>query len=222
MGTLFIVSTPIGNLKDITSRAILTLKECDYILCEDTRITGKLLSNLGIKKKMVSFNDYNEDKKTGEVVNNLLAGYIIALVSDAGTPLISDPGYKLVREAISKGVNVESIPGPSVVTAALTLSGLPPDKFLFIGYLPKKDGKKRQLFSDLVLIKPQVGTVIFFESPYRIIKTLVSMMAVYGDIEVVICRELTKLHEEIIRGLISKVMEKIGDRKLKGELTVLF
>ena len=222
MGTLYIVSGPIGNLKDITARALETLKAVNYVLAEDTRVTGKLLKNYGIEKRMVSFNDFNEEIKLGQVVSDLKAGNNVALVSDAGTPLISDPGFKLVRETIGAGVKVESIPGPSAVITALTVSGLPPDKFLFIGYIPKKDGKKRQLFSDLVLIKPQVGTVIFLESPHRIVKTLVSMTEIFGDIEVVICRELTKLHEEVIRDRVSGIISRLQNKPAKGELTILF
>src|SRR3989344_6371447 len=148
MSTLYVVSTPIGNLGDITLRAIETLKFVDYILCEDTRVTGRLLNHLGIDKKMVVLNDFNEVNTITRIVADLHGEKEIALVSDAGTPLVSDPGFKLVRELVSVGIKVEAVPGPSAAMAALTGSGLPTDKFLFLGFLPKKDGKRRQLLSD--------------------------------------------------------------------------
>lgn len=228
MGILYIVATPIGNLKDITLRSIEILKSVDYILCEDTRITGKLLNHYQIAKKMASFNDFNESSKTGEVIVDLLQGKNIALVSDAGTPLVSDPGFKLVREATIKDIKVESIPGPSAVISALTVSGLPPDKFIFLGYLPKKEGKRKHLLQNLFTIlqsmedKQLRPTVIFFESPYRLIKSLTNIKNVFGDIEVVICRELTKIHEEVRREKILAVIEHFTKVAPKGEFTLLF
>lgn len=228
MGILYIVATPIGNLKDITLRAIEVLKSVDYVLCEDTRITGKLLDRYQIAKKMVSFNDFNEFSKTGEVIADLLQGKNIALVSDAGTPLVSDPGYKLVREAIAKGIKVESIPGPSAVISALTVSGKPPDKFLFLGYLPKKDQKRKTLLSNLFTIlqgmedKKLGSTVIFFESSHRLLKALVDIKEIFGDIDIVICRELTKLHEEVRREKVSLAIEHFTKIAPRGEFTLLF
>ena len=222
MGILYIVSTPIGNLKDITLRALETLKTVDYILCEDTRMCGKLLSTYEISKKMVSFNEYNENAQSQKVVGDLLGGLSVALVSDAGTPLVSDPGFKLVREAVSHGIKVESIPGPTAVIAALTVSGLPTDKFTFIGYLPKKDGKRKELLESIRKSRELVkSTLIFYESPYRVLKTLKSLNDVFGDVEIVVCRELTKLHEEIRREKVSDSIEHFSTVTPKGELTIL-
>lgn len=223
MATLYIVSTPIGNLKDITLRTLEALKLVDYILCEDTRVTGRLLHTYEIDKKMVSFNEFNEEAKTPQVISDLLSGSSIALVSDAGTPLISDPGYKLVREAIKNGIDVRSIPGPSAVIAALTVSGFPPDKFLFIGYPPKKEGKKKELFEKIKVNSENVkATVILYESPFRLLKTLNTIYEVFGDIDVCVCRELTKMHEEIKRGKTSDLIKGFLDTSPKGEIVVLF
>lgn len=219
-GTLYIVATPIGNLKDITLRAIEVLKSVDLVLCEDTRITGKLLNHFEISKKMVVVSDFNEEQRVQEVISNLKNGMNIALVSDAGTPLVSDPGFKIAREAIVRKIGVETIPGPSAAIAALTISGLPTDKFMFIGYLSKKDGKRRIQLEDLKNVSDVVKTTfIIFESPYRIVKTLNSIEEVLGDIDIVVCRELTKLHQEILRGKVSDVSSTI---KPKGEFVILF
>ncbi len=220
MGTLFIVTTPIGNLKDITLRAIDTLKNVDYILCEDTRITGKLLAFYDISKRMVTFNDFNEERSISAVVGDLESGLSIALVCDAGTPLVSDPGFKLVRESVSKNIKVETIPGASGVIAALTVSGLPTDKFLFLGFLPKKVGKREKLLTDTKeAISKVKATVIIYESPFRVLATLEQIKKVFGDIDVSVSRELTKMHEETVRGKISEITSKI---KLKGEFVLLF
>ena len=227
MGTLYIVSTPIGNLKDITLRAIETLKQVDYILCEDTRVTGKLLKQYQIEKLLVSFNEFNEDSKAASVIGDLTLGENIALVSDAGTPLISDPGYKLIRASIAAGVKIESIPGPSAVIAALAVSGKPPDKFLFLGYLPKKQGKRKQTLKALFAVLASMEdnhlkpTVIFYESPYRLVKALTDIKEVFGDVEIVVCRELTKLHEEVRREKISKSIEYFTKNAPRGEFTIV-
>ncbi|MBI4037774.1 16S rRNA (cytidine(1402)-2'-O)-methyltransferase [Candidatus Curtissbacteria bacterium] len=221
-GILYIVSTPIGNMKDITLRAIETLESVDSILAEDTRVTGKLLRHYEIVKKMTSLNDFNEESRIPKIISGLKDGRSIALVSDAGTPLISDPGFKLVREALKHEIRVESIPGPSAVISALTISGLPPDKFLFLGYLPKKDGKRRKIISDLKsfaqIIRP---TIILYESPYRLTKTLTDIMDIFGDIEIVTGRELTKSFEEVNRMRISEILTHYS-QGVKGELVVLF
>lgn len=218
-GTLFIVSTPIGNLKDITLRAIDTLNLVDYVLCEDTRVSRKLLSAYDISKELVVINDFNEEKVIDRIILDLEAGKNLALISDAGTPLVSDPGFKLVREAVANDIKVEAIPGANAVTTALTVSGLPSDKFLFLGFLPKKDGKRVELLKktkDAVsLVK---STVIIYESPFRVVKTLEQIKEAFGDINVVVCRELTKMHEEVVRGKISEISAKI---KLKGEFVIL-
>ncbi len=218
MGTLYIVSTPIGNLKDITLRAIDVLESVDFVCCEDTRVTGKLLSHLSINKPMIAVNDFNEESRLPEIIQKLKLGASIALISDAGTPLVSDPGFKVVREAISQGIKVESIPGPTAAIAALTVSGLPTDKLMFVGYLSKKDGKRKSQLEDLKKIDGIVKTTfIIYESPFRVLKTLDSIKNVFGDIEIIVCRELTKLHEEIYRGKISEFKMTI-----KGEFVILF
>lgn len=220
MGTLLIVATPIGNLKDITLRAIETLKVVDYILCEDTRVTGRLLHHLEIDKPMKMINDFSEEKMISQIIPDLTNGKNVALVSDAGTPLISDPGFKLVREAIRIGIKVESIPGPTAAISALTVSGLATDKFMFVGYLSKKDGKRKSTLVYLKKINEIVKTTfIIYESPFRVLKTLEAIKEVFGDIEVVVCRELTKIHEEVKRGNISAVQP---DLKLKGEFVIVF
>ena len=222
MGTLYIVSTPIGNLKDITLRAIEVLKKVDYVLCEDTRVTGKLLKAYEIDKRMESFNEFTEDRKTGQVILDLKKGSKIALVSDAGTPLVSDPGFKLVREAGNQGIKVESIPGATAAIAALSVSGLPPDKFLFVGYLPKKEGKRKEILKKVKAIKESLpSTVIFYESPFRVLKLLGEIKEVLGDVDVVICRELTKLHEEVRREKISQTSLHFSQSTPRGEFVVL-
>lgn len=222
MGILYIVATPIGNLKDITLRAIETLKFVDYILCEDTRVTGKLLATYQIEKKMVSFNEFNESPKAVDVIDDLSKGLSIALVSDAGTPLVSDPGYKLVRDTIARGIKVESIPGASAVITALTVSGLPPDKFLFLGYLPKKEGRRLEMLGKLGEIRDIIKTTyIFYESTYRLLKTLKSLMEEFGDIDIVVCRELTKIHEEVRREKVSESIDHFSKVTPRGEFTIL-
>jgi 16S rRNA (cytidine1402-2'-O)-methyltransferase len=223
VGTLYIVSTPIGNLKDITLRAIAILGSVDYVLCEDTRVTGKLLKHYDIEKPLVTFTDFNEQDRATKILADLSSSKNVALVSDAGTPLISDPGYKLVREALKRGIRVESIPGPSALVSALVISGLPPDRFIFLGYLPKKDGKRKKLLEDLKpILKTVKSTVIFYESPYRVKKSLNEINSVLGGVEVVVCRELTKVFEEVIRGSISEVLDKLTEKNLKGEFVILF
>lgn len=216
-GTLFIVATPIGNLKDITFRAIDILKSVDYILCEDTRITAKILNSYNIDKKLAVLNDFNEETRVSTITQDLINGNFIALVSDAGTPLVSDPGFKLVRDAITAGVRVESVPGPSAIIAALSVAGLPTDKFLFLGFLPKKDGKRLDLLKQAKDAVSKIkSTIIIYEAPYRVEKTLKQLLDIFGDTEIVVCRELTKLHEEVYRGKISDF-----NMILKGEFIIL-
>lgn len=226
MGTLFLVSTPIGNLKDITLRAIEILSNVEYIACEDTRHTGNLLASLPhVERKahLISYYEQNELARIPKIINILQQGTDVALVSDAGTPTISDPGFKLVRECIAQGIRVESIPGPSSVITALTVSGLPTDKFLFLGYLPKKEGHRNKLFQDITtMIRIIRVTFIMFEAPHRLVKTLVEMREVFGDINVVICRELTKMHEEVRREKISESLEHFRKVNPKGEFVILF
>ncbi|MBI2012505.1 16S rRNA (cytidine(1402)-2'-O)-methyltransferase [Candidatus Curtissbacteria bacterium] len=223
MGTLYIVSTPIGNLKDITLRAIETLGQVNYVLCEDTRITDRLLKHYNISKRMVSFGEFSEEYKSKKVLKDLKEGDDIALVSDAGTPLISDPGFKLVREATKNNVRIESIPGPSAAIAALVISGLPPDKFLFLGYLSKKESKRREILKRLSEISKLMSlTIVLYESPHRLIKTVNDLKEIFGDIEIVICRELTKFHEEVRREKISGSIAHFSKITPKGEFTLLF
>jgi 16S rRNA (cytidine1402-2'-O)-methyltransferase len=229
MGILYIVSTPIGNLQDITLRAIDVIKNTAYIACEDTRKTGFLIKSLSEKfgsfgeKFLFSVYEENEVKRISEVLNLLQNGKDVALISDAGTPLISDPGFKLVRECLNSGAKVESIPGPSSVISALVVSGLPTDKFTFVGFLPKKSGHRNtfleNLNKSLELIK---STIIIFESPFRLIKTLEELQQIFGDREVVVVRELTKIHEEVKRGKISELIKYYQEITPKGEIVILF
>lgn len=226
MGILYIIATPIGNLDDITIRATKILATVDAIACEDTRKTGLLLSRIlpinTNRPKLVSYYEQNELQRIPEVIAALKDGLNIALVSDAGTPTISDPGFKLVRECIREGIKVESIPGASSVITALTVSGLPTDKFLFLGYPPRKPGHRKALFenvkSSLGLIK---STIIFFEAPHKILRTLEELKEVFGDIDIVICRELTKIYEEIQRSKISTSIAHFSETKPKGEFVIL-
>ena len=224
MGTLFIVSTPIGNLKDLTIRASEILSNVEYIACEDTRRTGTLLiqlPNVVRKAHLISYYEQNEIQRIPQIIGILKNGIDVALISDAGTPTISDPGFKLVRQSIVEGIKVESIPGPSSVLTALTVSGLPTDKFLFIGYLPRKEGHRKTLLED---IKNQTvkATIIMFEAPHRLVKTLTEMQEMFGDIDIVVCRELTKLHEEVRREKISQAIEYFAKVTPKGEFVILF
>lgn len=216
---LYIIATPIGNLKDITLRSLEILKEVDGVICEDSRRTGLLLNHYQIHKPLTVLNDFNENRIFPEIIERLKSGQNLALVSDAGTPLISDPGYKLVRECIAQQILVDSLPGPSSVTAALSLSGLPPDRFLFVGYPPEKRGKRIKWLEDL---KKSDNTIITFVSPHKLLRTLEDMKEVYGDIEIVICRELTKVHQEIRREKISQLIDHYQQQLPKGEITAVF
>ena len=238
MGTLHIVPTPIGNMQDITLRAIKVLQKVDVIACEDTRKTGLLLHNLASpgsgrhlasqgeslqsKPRLVSYYEQNELQRIPEVVAAIKDGLNIALVSDAGTPTVSDPGFKLVRECIKEGIKVESIPGASSVITALTVSGLPTDKFLFVGYPPRKPGHRIKILENLAsMIRIIKVTVIMFEAPHKLIRTLSEMKEVFGDIDIVVCRELTKLYEEVRREKISVSIEHFTKTTPKGEFVIL-
>lgn len=218
MGNLYLVSTPIGNLEDVTLRALRVLKEVDLIVCEDTRQTGKLLDHYRIQKPLESFFEQNERTKIKRVVKRLIDGESIALVTDAGTPSVSDPGYRLVKAAVEKGVKIVPLPGPSAVTAALVVSGLPTDSFVFVGFLPAKEGQRRNFLNGL---KGERRTIVAFESPNRLIFALKSILAVWGDRPICVTRELTKIHEELIRGSVSEVIERFKDRAVKGEITLV-
>jgi len=224
MGNLYIVATPIGNLQDITLRAIKVLQSVDVIACEDTRKTGILLSQIlppdAQKPKLVSFYEQNELQRIPEVISALKDDLNIALVSDAGTPTVSDPGFKLVRECIREGIKVESIPGASSVITALTLSGLPTDKFLFVGYPPKKPGHRETLFQKLTQL-PIKTTIIIFEGPHHLLRTLNELKKTFGDIDIAICREITKIYEETRREKISESIKHFEKTEPKGEFVIL-
>jgi len=251
LGTLYIVATPIGNLQDLSFRAVDVLTRVEIIACEDTRHTGLLLKHIqnlhlprhpelvsgsnemlkrvqhdkgGVRPTLLSYYEQNELRRIPQILNALKNGVDVALVSDAGTPTISDPGFKLVRECVKQGIRVESIPGQSALISALVVSGLPTDKFLFLGYLPKKPGKRKKLLNELRCFKnlKQIHpTIIFFESPHRLIDTLSDMKEVFGDIDIVVARELTKIHEEIRREKVSNSVDHFNKIAPKGEFVIL-
>ena len=215
-GTLFVVATPIGNLEDITLRALRVLGTVDVIAAEDTRRTATLLRRYEIATPTISFHDHNERERTAELSRRLIAGESVALVSDAGTPLISDPGARLVRAAIDQGIRVEAIPGPSAVVAALTVSGLPTDRFTFLGFAPSRKGERQRWLEE---VRHLTGTLVYFEAPNRIRGSLESVRDVLGERHIVLARELTKAHEAVTRGSVSRLLE--GQFDHRGEYTVL-
>ena len=216
---LYVVATPIGNLEDITLRAIRVLKEVRWIACEDTRTTRHLLDHYGIATATISYHDHNENTRAPELAARLSAGEDGALVSDAGMPLISDPGYRLVQAAIEAGVAVVPIPGASAVLSALAVSGLPADAFRFGGFLPEKQGKRRET---LEALRHQTETAIFYEAPHRILNTLSDIEEVLGARPIVVARELTKLYEEVLRGTAAEVRARLAERaSVRGEITLL-
>jgi len=217
IGTLYIISTPIGNLKDATHRSLELLSDVDLIAAEDTRRTGILLKHYEIKTPLSSFNSYNQVKKSDRLIARLKAGHDLALVSDAGTPGVSDPLYYLVKAALDQRVPVVSLPGPSAVLAALTVSGLPINRFVFEGFLPRKKGRKKFIEE----LAQEKRTIALFESPHRIVKTLNELYQVMGDRKAVLARELTKIHEEVIRGTLGALATKAEEQKLKGEITLV-
>jgi len=217
-GRLFIVATPIGNLEDLTFRALRVLGEVDIIACEDTRQTKKLLNKYNLKKRLISYFQPKEKQKIPLIMNLLQDRKDIALVSDAGTPGLSDPGYRLIREAIKEEIQLIPIPGTSAVTAALTASGLPTDRFLFIGFPPAKKEKTRKLLQSL---KYEAATLVFYLPSRKILFFLEIIQEVMGNRETVIAREMTKIHEEFIRGPVEELIEELSEKTLKGEATVL-
>ena len=216
-GSLFIISTPIGNLGDITYRAIEILRSVPLVAAEDTRHTRKLFSHYVISTPLISYYEHNEFSRIPKIVEHLNSGQDLGVVADAGTPGISDPAYRLVREAISIGSKVESIPGPSAVLAALVLSGLPTDRFIFEGFLPRKKGRKKRMMN----LGLETATVIIFENKIRLIKTLHDLFELLGERPAVVARELTKLHEEIIRGTLTDCIEYFSSNPPKGECIIL-
>ena len=217
-GTLYLVATPIGNLEDITLRALRVLRECDVVAAEDTRRTGQLLKYFGISKPLLSCFQFNEARRSGEIIERLRLGDKIALVTDAGSPGISDPGERVVKAALAAGRSVQSVPGACALVAALTASGLPADEFHFIGFLPHKSGQRRNKLASLKMIP---GTLVFYESPFRIGKLLGEMVEVFSEREVVLARELTKKFEEFLRGQSAELLALVQKRSLKGEFVVL-
>jgi 16S rRNA (cytidine1402-2'-O)-methyltransferase len=217
---LYLVATPIGNLEDITLRALRVLRSADLVACEDTRHTSKLLSHYGISTATISYHEHNERERAAELGQRLQRGERIALVTDAGTPSVSDPGYRLVQRAIELGVPVVAVPGPSALIAALVSSGLPTDGFRFAGFLPAKSGARRALLQQLAA---EAQTVVFYEAPHRIVESLADVVATLGpDRRIVVARELTKLHEEVLRGPAAEVLAELKRREsVKGEITLL-
>lgn len=218
MGKLYVVPTPVGNLEDITFRAIRVLKEADLILAEDTRTSGILLKHFEIKNSMMSHHKFNEHQTVAGIVNRIKAGETVALISDAGTPAISDPGFLVVRECVRNGIEVQCLPGATAFVPALVASGLPNDRFCFEGFLPQKKGRMTRIAS----LQEEKRTMIFYESPYRLLKTLGQFAESFGaDRQVAVCREISKIHEECVRGTLTEVMEHFTTNEPKGEIVVV-
>jgi 16S rRNA (cytidine1402-2'-O)-methyltransferase len=218
-GAIYLVATPIGNLEDITLRALRTLREADVIACEDTRHTRKLLNHFEIQKPLLSYHEHNEAQRAAELVERAQRGEAVAVVSDAGTPGISDPGFRVVRAAVEAGVPVVSVPGPVAAIAALAASGLPTDSFRFVGFLPAKKTQRRKALESL---QGEDASLILYEAPRRIVETLEDVLQVLGDRPLVVARELTKIHEEYLRGTVSAVLIQLSSRgTLKGEMTLI-
>lgn len=218
-GTLYVVATPIGNLEDITFRAARTLAQVSVIACEDTRQTRKLLDHLGIRVPLISYHEHNERDRTPELIERLQNNESVALVTDAGTPLVSDPGYRVVEAAVAAGVAVTPIPGPSAMLAALSASGLPTDAVWFGGFLPPQSGKRKRV---LETIRDLEATAVFYEAPHRVVEALADIEAVLGDRRVVCAREITKMHEEFLRGRAAECRKALEARdSVRGEFTIL-
>lgn len=217
-GTLYLVATPIGNLGDITLRALETLKGVDIIASEDTRKTGRLLKFFGIQKPQLSFHEHNEERATSEIVSLLQEGRSVALVTNAGTPGISDPGFSVVRQAVAQSLPVTMIPGPSAFVMAIVLSGLPTHSFVFRGFTPRKAGERRRFYG---LDKDLPYTLIYYESPYRLLASLKDALAVFGDRRAAVANDLTKIFERVMRGTLSELIETLEDTTLKGEYVLV-
>lgn len=218
MGILYIVPTPVGNMEDMTLRAIRILKEADIVLAEDTRTSGFLLKHYDINQRLMSHHKFNEHGTANGIVERLKAGQTIALISDAGTPGISDPGFYLVREAVAAGIEVQTLPGATACIPALVSSGLPCDRFCFEGFLPQKKGRQTHLES----LKEEVRTMVFYESPYRVLKTLQQFAETFGgDRKVSVCREISKVHEESVRGTLDEVIAHFTEKEPKGEFVIV-
>ena len=218
MGRLYIVPTPVGNMEDMTLRAIRILKEADCILAEDTRTSSVLLHHYDIKNELHSHHKFNEHQTSQRVIDRLLAGQTIALISDAGTPGISDPGFLLVRECVRNGIEVITLPGATALVPAIVSSGLPCDRFAFEGFLPQKKGRQKRIAE----LADETRTMIFYESPYRVLKTLEQFATVFGpDRQASACREISKIHEENVRGTLAELIEHFGQHEPKGEFVIV-
>jgi 16S rRNA (cytidine1402-2'-O)-methyltransferase len=218
-GVLYVVATPIGNFADLSPRAAEILARVDVIAAEDTRITRTLLDHLGLDKPTLSFHDFNEASRTGSLVARIEEGQTIALVSDAGTPLVSDPGYRLVHKAVERGLAVVPVPGPCAAVAALSVSGLPSDRFLVVGFLPRRPADRR---SELAALRREAATVVLFEAPHRVVETLADLIAVWGDRPAFLGRSLTKPHEATIRGSLTEIAARLGEEEVvRGEMTLV-
>ena len=218
MGTLYLVPTPVGNLEDITMRALKVLREADLILAEDTRTSGNLLKHFDIKNAMLSYHKFNEHKTVESIVERLQGGQTIAVVSDAGTPGISDPGFLVAREAIRAGIEVITLPGATAFVPALVSSGLPCERFCFEGFLPQKKGRQTRLQA----LSEETRTMIFYESPHRVVKTLSQFIEVFGpERQVSVCREISKIHEESVRGSLQEVLQHFTETEPRGEVVIV-
>ena len=218
MGKLYIVPTPVGNLEDMTLRAVSVLREADLILAEDTRTSGVLLKHFGIQNAMQSHHKFNEHQTVEGIVSRIRAGETVALISDAGTPGISDPGFLIVRECARAGVEVQTLPGATAVIPAIVTSGLPCDRFCFEGFLPQKKGRQTRLLS----LRDETRTMVFYESPYRLVKTLQQFAEVFGaDRQVAVCREISKIHEECVRGTLAEVAAHYAQSEPRGEIVIV-
>ncbi len=216
-GSLYVVSTPIGNLEDMSFRAIRILKEVDCIAAEDTRRTRQLMHHFGISNQLESYHDFNKEAKTRHLIRRLISGSDIALVSDAGTPGISDPGYRLIQTALQEKIDVIPVPGPVAAMAAVSVSGLPTDRFVFEGFLPVKKGRKKRLQA----LSDEKRTVILYESPHRLLRTLKDLDEVFGDRSITVCREITKKFEEFIRTTVRQAIAIFSERSIKGEFVLI-
>lgn len=217
-GQLYLIPTPIGNLGDITKRALKLLAEIDLVACEDTRVTGSLLAKYDLKKRLISYHEFNERDRAGQLIETLQSGQSVAVMTDAGSPGISDPAYRVVRAAIEAGITIVPLPGPTAVIPALSASGLPTDRFFFEGFLPNKGGARKTRLKKLIEFE---HTLIFFESPHRVLKSLKDMLEVLGDRPACLAREISKKFEEFLRGDISELVEQLEKRPVKGEIVLV-
>ena len=217
-GTIYLVPTPIGNMGDITARALEVLAAVDIVACEDTRVSGNLLKKLNINKKLISYHEYNERSRADLLVESVVNGKSVAVITDGGSPGISDPAYRVVRAAIEKGISLVALPGPCAIIPALTASGLPTDRFFFEGFLPQKSAARRKRLSQL---SEYPHTLVFYESPYRVQKTLTDALEMLGDREACLAREITKKFEQYLRGSISRILAELSGRNVKGEVVLV-